>query len=218
MTCGNRSGFGRDEAQRAGGTFRTFHRLHFRDLSFLGAHARSAEGCLRFSKSPVGSGRIICAQRFEDSRSQQLVLLAMAARPVRRSHDNLPAHHLLFRQELVRCEIHIRSVGKPVPVVVTNLYPVDVDLREDELTAEDILHDQSRHAALVASRILRGPLLAHMGVAGIRPPCRLEIWAKLNSRNRHSRILPSASDTATACLGFPRRNLGPLRDRLSGGV
>ena len=74
------------------------------------ADIRASVAALNAAEWCDGSGPSIGGQCFEDSPPQQFVLLTVPKRSVRRSNDHLAAHHLLFRLELVRGEIYIRTI------------------------------------------------------------------------------------------------------------
>lgn len=75
-----------------------------------------------------------------------------------------------FRPELISGEVHMLSVGQPIPVVVTGLGILDEDLTEDQLSSEQLLNDQRSHSTLPPSGIFRPPALQVVRVTGVRSP------------------------------------------------
>lgn len=90
----------------------------------------------------------------QHSFAEKFVLLSMTPRCVRRTVDNLTLDDDFLRQKLVSRQINFRTVLKPIPVVVTHLGAVDVNLSENQVTTEQILHHKRRHPTLVTCRVV----------------------------------------------------------------
>ena len=58
-------------------------------------------------------------------------------------------------EELIGREVDFCAVGQPVPIVVPDFRPVDVDLTENQVAPEQVLDYQRGHAALGPGRIVR---------------------------------------------------------------
>jgi hypothetical protein len=51
----------------------------------------------------------------------------------------LAVHKDLASEELIGREVDLGAIRQPVPVVVADLGPIDVDLAEDQITPEQVL-------------------------------------------------------------------------------
>lgn len=129
----------------------------------------------------------------QHSVTEKFVLLPVAPRRVRRPSDNLSVDDDLLRQELFSRQIKLGAVGKPIPVVVSALGPVDVYLPEYQVATEQVLNHQCRHPTLVTGRVLGPPILAGVRVTGVRPPRGAEPRPQL-LRSQHPMRLTQASD------------------------
>jgi hypothetical protein len=76
----------------------------------------------------------------QHSVAEKFVLFSMALRRVWWPSDHLAVDDDLLRQELFSRQINVRTVGKPIPVVVADLDPVDVYLPKNQVTTEQILN------------------------------------------------------------------------------
>jgi hypothetical protein len=84
-------------------------------------------------------------------------------------------HHLsvdggFAGEKLVGCQVDFNAVGQPIPVVVPDFCPGDVDLTENQGTSEQVLDHQRGHSALHPGRVVRPPMLAGIRIAGVGPP------------------------------------------------
>lgn len=129
----------------------------------------------------------------QHSVTEKFVLLPVAPRRVRRPSDNLSVDDDLLRQELFSRQIKLGAVGKPIPVVVSDLGPIDVYLPEYQVATEQVLNHQCRHPTLVTGRVLGPPILAGVRVTGVRPPRGAEPRPQL-LRSQHPMRLTQASD------------------------
>lgn len=72
---------------------------------------------------------------------QELVLLSMAAGSIRWPNNNMAVDDDLAGEKLFRRQIGLSAVGKPIPIVVSDLGPLDVYLSQDQFTTKEILHN-----------------------------------------------------------------------------
>ena len=108
-------------------------------------------------------------QRPKNALAQQLVLLAMTTRRVGRTNYDASADNLLLRQKLLSGQVYLSAVRQPIPIVMADLGPSDVNLPQHQVATEQILKDQCRHAALITCGVVWTPLVPALWVARVPP-------------------------------------------------
>jgi hypothetical protein len=97
------------------------------------------------------------AQPCQHSGAQQFVLLTTPAGRARRAFDTATGEHDLLRAELVSGQIDLDSGPEPIPPVIPDSLTLDMNVGTDQLPAEQIMQNQSRHTALLTRRIAGMP-------------------------------------------------------------
>jgi hypothetical protein len=104
--------------------------------------------------------------------------------------------------ELLSGEVDLEATGEPVPVMDFVLLVAAADVCDEQITAEQVLNDESCRSALAMCRIAGVPLREALGVetSRIRTPRPTECAFELEQRMGHgvsvARDLPNSNGSA----------------------
>ena len=93
-----------------------------------------------------------------------MVLAGVRSWPFWWSDDDAGLPNHAVTSELLSGEVDLKAAGEPVPVMDFVLLVAAADVCDEEITAEQVLNDQSCGSALAVCRIVGVPLREALGV------------------------------------------------------
>ncbi|MGY4543025.1 hypothetical protein ACVWY0_002951 [Arthrobacter sp. UYNi723] len=128
----------------------------------------------------------------QHSCAKQLVLAGVRSWPSWRSDDDAWLPDEAVSSELLSGEVDLEATGEPVPVMDFVLLVAAADVCNEEITAKQVLNDESCGSALTVCRIVGVPPREALGVetGRICAPRQTECSLELKQRVSHGDSVP----------------------------